>query len=251
MTTIRSEILKTVLESLDVIDLNHLYKQIGCNFKYNLENYTTEADPQKMIYIVFKILHRFSIGEFEKMISEVFESQTFQDSKSELKNNICVVSLLGLLDVYYNYPDFLNEMDFTTLKETLMKKNNNNLFGYNYSQLLNVEKTNLSMKYIQKQTETLHSDIEIFFSSHFGKGKILAGSLKTQEFIIQIILFLQNNQFHSNLENVFNKFVGKVLNLIIVRTQKQLTNRNSKWHVSIGENKCGDHCHGGDHLTTS
>ena len=67
------------------------------------------------------------------------------------------------------------------------------------------------MAFIEKESEILISNVEIFFSSHFGTGKILEGSANTQEMIINILMFLRENTFYSNLEKIHNFFIGETI----------------------------------------
>ena len=210
---IQAEILEIILSSLDIINLKDLYAKIKCTFKYNLENYTTEADPQKMIYIAYNILRRFEFAELQRVLGLAFNSDSFATSSSPLKTNICVLTLLGMLDLYHKLPGFLTEVDFTKFKNQVVIGSQNKLLGFDFANLLETPKGNLTMAFIQKETEGLESDIKVFFSSHFGTGKILAPSKKTQEMIMKILFFLKENSFHSNLETVFNFFIELENNL--------------------------------------
>jgi hypothetical protein len=194
---------------LDVINLNTLYKNIGCTFKYNLENYTTEADPQKMIFIVFNILNQFSRKELNLMFAEVFKSDSLSTSSDPLKSNICVLILMGLLDIHFKIPEFFTEINFDVLKEKILNLDDNNLFGFNFMELLTIQKNVLKMVYIEKQSQDMISNIEIFFASHFGMGKILNPSEKSQELIMSLLILLKGDNLHTNLEKLYNSFIGK------------------------------------------
>ena len=209
MSTIRTDVLRVLLSSLDVINLNTLYKQIGCTFKYNLENYTTEADPQKMVFIVFNILNKFSRKELNSMFSVVVQSDHLANSSDPLKSNICVLILMGLLDIFYKFPEFFTEVNFDVFKKALLNVQNNNLFGFNFMELLTIQKHVLKMVYIEQQSQQMISHIEIFFTSHFGNGKILNPSKKSQELIMSIFILLKEENLHTNLEKLYNSFIGK------------------------------------------
>jgi hypothetical protein len=132
-----------------------------------------------------------------------------EKSTDPLKNNICVLILMGQLDIHLKIPEFFTENNFDSLKKKLLNARSDHLFEFEFTQLLTIEKTKLNMTYIQEQSSNMISNIEIFFGSHFGLGKILNPSEKTQEIIMSLLINLKNEHLHSNLEKLFNSFIGK------------------------------------------
>ena len=88
LSTDKFEILGILLKSLDIVNLNNLFKETSCSFNFNLENYITEADPQKMLYIVFNILKQFQFDELNQMFSNHFDSGVIAKMFSEDTGNL-------------------------------------------------------------------------------------------------------------------------------------------------------------------
>lgn len=166
-----------------------------------------------------------------------------------LAQNICVLSLMGLLDIHFKCPAFLTEIDFDRLKSQISTTQAPHLFGFDHSRLLNLTKSTLRMAYIEQQTAHLVSAIEIFVSSHFGKGKILNPSRTSQETIIKLCQSLNSGNLHTSLDSIHDLIIGT--RCCNPRTQKQPPKRHPQQRVSDCEDQRGHQHHGGENTVPS
>lgn len=78
----RKRIFALMLDSLDIICLERLYEKCQCSFKFNAENFVTEADPQKMMLIAFSVLRGVEARELRELFAERYQDLGVIDVKA-------------------------------------------------------------------------------------------------------------------------------------------------------------------------
>lgn len=202
LNTQKKEIIYLMLNSLDIFELPKLFELTQGAFKFNIENYITEADPQKMIFIVFNILKNFSFEELNQLLEESLNIKNLLVEGENL--NVSIKILIGLLALNFRHPNFFTCISYTDLIPKDLCEYS--LLQTNFADFLNIQKNSMTIQYLKNQMKTFIKTIETFISSNFAEGKTLQPSVKTQEHIIQIFQLIQKDNLELFIEELLKKF---------------------------------------------
>ena len=126
---------------------------------------------------------------------------------------------MSILSIHYRKPTFFIQINFQSFRQAIQSRTETSqyaLLNQNFENLMNLPKSGIRIKHIETESKKLVTEIEIFFSTNFGREKSFEISEKTQGIIVKIFELFSEEKLQTKLDTLYNYLVGRNLILKLV-----------------------------------